>query len=528
MTQKMSLKARKEMKARIAESYLSAEWGKKNVILDQFITATGYSRKHAITVLNHPAVETVSMPITRTRRYDERVQQALNQIWKVANRICAKRLVPFLPDLIGSMEAHGHLSLPGDVRERLLTISPATADRLLRPERKRQKAGLATTRPGSLIKRQIQVRTFADWDDLQAGFVEADLVAHCGQSMEGSFLYTLVLVDVATSWTECIALLRRSEADVIGALNAARQRLPFPLLGLDTDNGSEFINYELLAYCKREQITFTRARAYHRNDQAHVEEKNGSVVRRLIGYDRYQGVEAWRALNHVYEVLRQYQNFFQPSMKLLDKQRQGGRLCKRYDRAQTPCQRVLNSRHVSGGQKAALTGLFRRLDPVALLKELEQRQDRFWKFAYVGSSERTSPENLSSPGSSCEAGNNGSRSRTFPEPEAQAQVPGPRRYRRTRKPRVPRTWRTRPDAFAEVWPELRLLLEIDPGRTAKGLLQHLQHRYPGDFCDHQLRTLQRRVREWRREQLYQQQMFEPTEPVQITVAEPRADNQAPR
>ena len=180
------------------------------------------------------------------------------------------------------MERHGHLSLPADVRGKLLTISPATADRLLATERSNQR-GMSTTRPGSLLKKQIKVRTFADWDDLQPGFLEADLVAHCGVSAAGSFLHTLVLVDVATGWTECVALLRRSEADVIGALNSLRGRLPVPLLGLDTDNGSEFINYEMLRYCQREQITFTRSRVNRKNDQAFVEEKNGSVVRRLIG-----------------------------------------------------------------------------------------------------------------------------------------------------------------------------------------------------------------------------------------------------
>ena len=197
---------------------------------------------------------------------------------------------------------------------------------------------MSTTRPGNLLKRQIRVRTFTEWDQVRPGFFEADLVAHCGESAEGSFLHTLVLVDIASGWTECMALLRRSEADVIGALNAVRQALPFPLLGLDTDNGSEFINYELLRYCREEEITFTRSRPYRKNDQAHVEEKNGSVVRRLIGYDRYEGVKAWRALTELYSVLRWYQNFFQPSMKLLRKQRHGAQLRKFYDQAAHSCQ----------------------------------------------------------------------------------------------------------------------------------------------------------------------------------------------
>ena len=295
------MELRRELLRRTAEDYASARKRIKSQIVDQLVAATGYGRKHAITLLNNPP-SSISSSRPRRARYDERVKRALVTLWTTANRICAKRLVPFLPELIEVMERHGHLSLPADVRGKLLTISPATADRLLATERSNQR-GMSTTRPGSLLKKQIKVRTFADWDDLQPGFLEADLVAHCGVSAAGSFLHTLVLVDVATGWTECVALLRRSEADVIGALNSLRGRLPVPLLGLDTDNGSEFINYEMLRYCQREQITFTRSRVNRKNDQAFVEEKNGSVVRRLIGYDRYEGLGAWRALIHLYEIL---------------------------------------------------------------------------------------------------------------------------------------------------------------------------------------------------------------------------------
>ena len=339
MKKKLSLELRRELLTRTAEDYASARKGIKSQIVDQLVATTGYGRKHAITLLNNPPSR-ASSSRPRRARYDDRVKRALVTLWTTANRICAKRLVPFVPELIEVMERNGHLSLPPDVRRRLLAISPATADRLLASERS-SRHGVSTTRPGSLLKKQIKVRTFADWDDLQPGFVEADLVAHCGESAAGSFLHTLVLVDVATGWTECVALLRRSEADVIGSLNCLRGRLPVPLLGLDTDNGSEFINYEMLRYCQREQITFTRSRVGRKNDQAFVEEKNGSIVRRLIGYDRYTGLGAWRALIQLYEILRLYVNFFQPSMKLIEKQRRGARVKKRYDRAQTPYQRIL-------------------------------------------------------------------------------------------------------------------------------------------------------------------------------------------
>lgn len=505
MQEKMSLDARRELLERVSERYRVARVGEKTQILNQFLATTGYSRKHAISILNAPRIERRQRRIPRAPRYDERVRQALIQLWKAANRICSKRLIPFLPELIPAMEHFGHLSLPDDVRERVLSMSAATADRLLAPERQEQRRGLSTTRPGNLLKRQIRVRTFTEWDQMRLGFFEADLVAHCGESAEGSFLNTLVLVDIASGWTECMALLRRSEADVIGALNAVRQALPFPLLGLDTDNGSEFINYELLRYCREEEITFTRSRPYRKNDQAHVEEKNGSVVRRLIGYDRYEGVEAWRALTELYSVLRWYQNFFQPSMKLLRKQRQGGQLRKFYDQAKTPYQRVLLSKDATDEQKASLEKLYPTLDPVALLSKIEEVQERFWQYAYV------------KPGNPVDDVDVNARMRgDDDQPHARriiATVPAqaartyPRRYRRTKKPRGPRTWRTREDPFADIWSELRVQLELNPAQTAKDLLQDLQKRRPGRFRDGQLRTLQRRVREWRLQQLYWQDLL---------------------
>ena len=498
MRKKLSLELRRELLTRTAEDYASARKGIKSQIVDQLVAATGYGRKHAITLLNHPP-GSVSSSRSRRARYDERVKRALVTLWTTANRICAKRLVPFLPELIEVMERNGHLCLPADVRRKLLTISPATADRLLASERS-SRHGLSTTRPGSLLKKQIKVRTFADWDDLQPGFLEADLVAHCGESAAGSFLHTLVLVDVATGWTECVALLRRSEADVIGALNSLRGRLPVPLLGLDTDNGSEFINYEMLRYCQREQITFTRSRVNRKNDQAFVEEKNGSVVRRLIGYDRYEGLGAWRALIQLYEILRLYVNFFQPSMKLIEKQRDGARVKKRYDRAQTPYQRIIASGYLTKRKRERIESLYWKLDPVTLLKELERRQDHFWTFAN-GQRELE--------------GNDSPRAmdavvrKYLVEITASQEPSGIRRYRRTKKPR---TWRTRKDPFAEVWPEVRVQLEVNPAQTAKALFVGLQQRYPGRFVDGQLRTLQRRVRDWRREQLYKAEIarVEPT------------------
>jgi hypothetical protein len=190
------------------------------------------------------------------------VQEALQLAWTAANRICAKRLVPFLPTLVDALERHRHLQLTDEIRTQLLSLSPATADRLLRPSRQGLR-GISTTRSGTLLKRQIPIRTFQDWNEAKPGFLESDLVAHCGTQAEGAYLYTLTLTDVATGWTECLPLLHRDQASVIQALSRARQLLPFAILGLDTDNGGEFINAELLAYCAQEHITFTRGRSHH-------------------------------------------------------------------------------------------------------------------------------------------------------------------------------------------------------------------------------------------------------------------------
>jgi len=488
---------------RLVPRYRISTWKEKGLILDEFVSGTGYDRKHSVKLLNRGIKGEPPRKRMPPRRYDEPVRLALVTVWKAANRICSKRLMPFLPDFVAALERFGHLSLIGEVRERLLAMSAATADRLLYHERHPAGSTISTTRRGKLLKHQIPIRTFFDWNDLAPGFVEADLVAHCGESAEGAYLNTLTLTDIATGWTECLALIRRSEADVSAAIHAVRQRLPFPLLGLDTDNGGEFINFDLLRYCEKEKITFTRSRAYRKNDQAHVEEKNGSVVRRLVGYDRYEGMEAWRALTALYGVLRLYVNFFQPSVKLLSKERKEGRTTKRYDKAQTPYQRILSSTAVGEGGKTQLRASYERLDPVVILKELEHLQDRFWEHAHKKGSPATGIEVAC--GLIAQNANLPKPVVTLPAPGAETS-PAARKtvrtYRRTRKPSPPRTWRTRTDPFADVWGQIQLQLEINPSRSAKELFLDLQQRYPGKHPHGQLRTLQRRVKQHRREQLY--------------------------
>src|SRR5262245_32034841 len=285
----MGLKSRRELLHSISGRYQAAKRKDKQRILDEFVAATGYHRKYAVTILAQTTQSSHSIerkPRPRPHRYTEEVKDILVTVWRAANRLCSKRLIPFLPEFVSVLEKYGHLSLTAEVREKLLRISPATMDRLLVDVRRAGQRGIGTTRAGALLKHQIPIRTFADWNDLKPGFLEVDLVAHCGVSTGGAYLSTLTLTDVATGWTECLALLRHSQEEVVSALKESRSLVPFPLLGLDTDNGSEFINNELLCYCREERLTFTRSRPYKKNDQCHVEQKNGSVVRRIIGYDR--------------------------------------------------------------------------------------------------------------------------------------------------------------------------------------------------------------------------------------------------
>jgi hypothetical protein len=377
----MSIKSKKELLVTVGPRYRAARGKDQECILDEFVAVTGYHRKYAIRVLNHPAVKRQSRKRRRARQYGLKVELALLGIWKVANRIAAKRLVPCLDEFVDALERHGELQLDPETRSLLLKMSVATADRLLHPHRQRLGGrGLGTTKPGTLLKKNIPIRTFADWDDVRPGFLEMDTVAHCADSTRGEYLHSLVLTDIATAWTEYLALLNRSQRHVFKALVAARQRLPFPLLGLDSDNGPEFINGNLLRYCQQEQITFTRSREYKKNDQAHVEQKNWVIVRQLVGYERYEGEAAFQELDALYQVVRLYVNFFQPVQKLVAKERIDAKVRKRYDTAKTPCQRVLKSEHVNPESKELLHKQYLSLNPAELLRQIEHLQYGLWRF----------------------------------------------------------------------------------------------------------------------------------------------------
>ena len=387
------MKARQEVTKATAGQYRGASKKEKSRILDQFIATTGYSRWYARLVLRHEGrrIQTDKQTIVvverksrakrkGARRYDEKVQTALVRLWRIMDYICGKRLQPMLPELITVLERHNEFSCDRETRAKLLRISAASIDRLLKPERRKYELrGRSGTKPGTLLKKQVPIRTFAEWDEQRPGFVEIDLVAHDGGLAAGDYCQTLDLTDIATTWTETQAVRNKAQAWVFTALKEMRQKLPFSLLGIDSDNGSEFINKDLVQYCQQQKLSFTRSRPYRKNDNCFVEQKNYSIVRRAVGYARYDTEAQLALLNELYATLRLYTNFFQPTMKLKSKERVGSKVTKRYDAAQTPYQRVLAAAQVSDAEKERLRAKYKTLNPAALKRKLMRLQERLMK-----------------------------------------------------------------------------------------------------------------------------------------------------
>ncbi len=362
--------------------YLRATKKEKGRILDEFTEVIGCHRKAAIRLLRRANQPRANKRCGRPRQYGAGVRDALRVAWEATDRLCSKRLHPFLPELVKVLRRHGDRTITAEIEAQLCRMSPSTIDRLLRPWRRLGgRRPFTTTKPGSLLKSSIPIRTFADWQEDGPGFLEIDLVSHCGESAEGFYLTTLSTVDVASGWSECMAVWGKGQERVGAAVHRVRQRLPFPLLGLDSDNGSEFINQHLYRYCQREGITFTRSRSYKKNDSCHVEQKNWSVVRRVVGYDRYSSRAALERLDMVYDCLRLYVNFFQPVMKLVAKTRHGAKVHKVYDEARTPYQRLLESSVLTEAKQQQLAAMYHGLNPVALLRQINENLERLWRLA---------------------------------------------------------------------------------------------------------------------------------------------------
>jgi len=387
---RLTMKEKKKFTAVMAPEYQRVRKKEKGRILEQFVKATGYNRCYAAHVLKTHGkriwVDTGTVIVADVRKrtsrkkeklYDGSVIAALKEVWEIMDFICGKRLAPVLKEIIPRLIRFGELKVSDEVRAKLIEISPSTIDRVLASERKKYKIkGRANTKPGTLLKNQIPVRTFSDWDDKRPGFVEIDLVGHEGGNSSGEFLYTLDVTDVATGWTETQAVKNKARQWVFEALKDIRERLPFPLLGIDSDNGGEFINEHLYNYCQNEKITFTRTRSYRKNDNCFVEQKNYSVVRRAVGYARYDTPEQQAVINDLYMELRFYTNFFQPSMKRIGTIRNGSKVTKKYDKALTPYRRVLASADVSDSDKAKLMALYRNLNPADLKRRITKLQQK--------------------------------------------------------------------------------------------------------------------------------------------------------
>jgi hypothetical protein len=363
------------------ERYLKASSREeKGRLIDELVELTGYHRNHAKVLLRHgpPAGRGVYRP-GRVVEYGPRVTAAPEIAAEATGWICGKRPVWALPELVPALEREGALRLTPQVREQLLGISAATIDRRLAAAKRRARPrGLATTKPGSLLKRQIPVRTYTPWDEQSPGFLEIDLVAHCGDTTAGTYCCTLDAVDVATGWTECEPVPNRGQAAVFEALEDVRRRLPFPLLGIDSDNGTEFINAHLLRYCEAEGLTFTRCREYRKNDQAHVEQKNYTHVRQLVGYGRYEGEAAVERLRAIYNPSRIWSNGYLPMMKLVGKERDGARVRKRYDEPKTPHRRVLEAGVAAQASLLSFEQLLTELGPLGLKRRLDTERERLW------------------------------------------------------------------------------------------------------------------------------------------------------
>jgi len=369
-----------EYAAAVRGRYLSAGKKEKGRILDEFMRVTGYHRKAAIRVLLGAQKRSRGRR-GRPARYGA-VVQILRTIWEACDRLCSKRLHPFIPEMVKVLRQHGEQRIDAAAEAQLCQMSPSTIDRLLRPWRRvGGRKGFSTTKPGSLLKSSIPIRTFADWQENKPGFLEVDLVAHCGDNTEGFYLNTLSTVDVASGWSECLPVWGKGQQRVCSAVHRARLRLPFPLLGVDSDNGSEFINQCFNTYCRQEKITFTRSRSYKKNDSCHVEQKNWNVVRRLVGYDRYTSKSAYECLERIYHLVRLYMNFFQPTMKLWSKTRHGARVHKVYETAQTPYQRLLKLGVLSEANRAELAATYQGLNPVLLLKQINGNLEQIWRLA---------------------------------------------------------------------------------------------------------------------------------------------------
>jgi hypothetical protein len=535
MGNKMTLAVRAELTKVVRRRYLAAAGAEKRRILDEFIAVTGYHTKSAIRALNAAPVIKRKQTRIRPSLYDEASRAALIVMWEASDRICGKRLRALLPVLLTALERNGHLRLNEPLRQKILAMSASTIDRLLRVPRSTTRSK-KRRRPIPELRRRVPVRTFADWKEPLPGGMEMDCVAHCGDANSGSYVTSLVLTDIASGWTEAAPLVVREKGLLVETLDRIRQGLPFALRALDVDNGSEFINESLIEYCLSHGIELTRSRPWRKNDQAWIEQKNGAVVRKLLGYRRFQGIAAAQAITRLYGASRLFVNFFQPSFKLAEKHREGTQVSKRYHPPQTPCDRLLEAESLPEAAKIKLREVAGSLDPLKLLEEMRAVQ----AYLVILANGETPPRALVDPpdlagfvASLSSAWRTGEVRPTF-------SLDAKPRYLRGLQNIVPRQAAQTPHrvttlaadiplqsnippvtiaaeipkrpqliyaergtlafhALKMVWPIVCRRLEGFPNITSEQLFEELCIQFPGRFHPWQVRRLSKRVTVWRRD-----------------------------
>jgi hypothetical protein len=501
MAGRISMRARREVVSAVAKRYQSAERSAKGRILDELCAMTGWHRKHAVRALRqHETVseEDVGAPRERKRRYGATIKDALTALWEASDRVCGKRLRVMIPTLLPALERNDRLKLDKADRDRVLAVSAASIDRLLGDVKvaasggKRRRAGFS-----SAIRREVPIRTFNDWKNPPPGFCEVDMVAHGGTSVAGSFIQTLTMVDIATGWTECAPLVTRDGALVVEAIKYLQSRFPWLLIGVDFDNDSAFMNDVVIPWCREQKLEVTRSRAYKKNDQAFVEQKNGAVVRRLMGYGRFDGVEAARVMTRLYAAARLYVNFFQPSFKLKEKRREGAKVIKRYHAPSTPYERALAHPQVAPAMKQQLREQYRTLDPVVLLAEIRAAQEELGnridrRAGNAHGEERDGKAPVPQPVQS-----------SAPDAIAFAKTLGrtvqagdPRATHRRPK----RRYKTRVRMPSKLDPHVAMIenwLAAEPQLTAFAIVSRLSDKYPGQFGKRQHSIVQRLLKSLR-------------------------------
>ena len=379
----MNRESVREYIARQQDRYRKAKRTEKGRILDEVVAVTGYHRKSAVRLLSGRSQGVRGGQVGRPVEYGTEVAAAARVVHEAAGGIGAKRLHPFVGELASRLAAFGELEMGPETEALLGRASASTLERLLaEAQAPMRRKARSLTKPGTMLRNRIEVRTFRGWDDARPGFVEVDTVAHCGATTEGFHLWTVTGVDVATGWVEMDVVWGKTQERVGAAIRRMHRRLPVPLLGLDSDNGSEFINRGLYSYCEENGITFTRSRPYRKNDSAHVEQKNGAVVRRLTGHGRYSSSAAFKQLKQVYSLARLHVNFFQPVRRLIGRSVEGSRVVRYHDEGMTPYQRMLQSGSLAGAREMVLEKLYLALNPLSLSRQIDAETEKLVGMAW--------------------------------------------------------------------------------------------------------------------------------------------------